>query len=499
MIISKSDYSKYNQCVKMLWLYKNRKDLVPKDIGEQMAGLIAQGQAVEEEAYKLFPGGVKTQNTAFRGAVDETTRLLKGGAPAIFQGSFWINDLYCRTDIIKKDEKENSWDIYEVKSATKIKDDYVPDLAFQKMCLNAAGLAVGRTFVIHINNEYVKKGKIDVKKLLSVKEVSADVDALSDRVRMDANEMDELIRSRQEPKIKILRQCHNPYSCMFLDHCWKNVPEHSIYNAYLSEEILNRLLDDGIVKIEDVPTGLITNIKYERYYKAVKSGKIHIDQKAIAKELKKYKYPLYFLDYETNSPAIPMFDGYRPYQRMVFQYSLHVIEKPGSEIKHYEFLADKYEDPSVELAKTLSGQIGAKGSVIAWYKKFEAGCNTEMGERYPEYAKFFESVNKRLLDLMDFFANGYYVDKDFFGSSSLKKVLPVLAPHLSYKELNIQEGGTASESWLPLILGELPSDEKQALKSDLLKYCELDTFAMVEIFSKLKSITKNALGQMKMF
>jgi hypothetical protein len=286
---------------------------------------------------------------------------------------------------------------------------------------------------------------------------------------------------------------------MFVDYCWQHVPEHSIYNAYLDEDVLNKLLDEGIIKIEDVPTGMITNIKYERYYKAVKTGKINIDKKAIAGELKKYKYPLYFLDYETNSPAVPMFDGYRPYQRMVFQYSLHVIAKPGGKIKHYEYLADKYEDPSIGLAEDLSKRIGPKGSVIAWYKKFEAGCNKEMGERYPEFAEFFESVNKRLLDLMDFFANGYYVDKDFFGSASLKKVLPVIAPHLSYKELNIQEGGTASESWLPLIGGDLSLEEKKALKSDLLKYCELDTYAMVEIFNKLKAISEDGSGQMKLF
>jgi hypothetical protein len=499
MIISKSDHSKYNQCVRQLWLYKNRKDLIPDDIGAQMAGLMAQGQMVEEVAYKLFPGGRKVQNTNFRGGVEETSRLLAGKAAAIFQGSFWVNDLYCRTDIIKKNETEDVWDIYEVKSACKIKNEYFADLAFQKMCLREAGLKAGRLFVIYINNKYVKNGEIEPEKILIVRDVSKEADALSEKTRLDAIEMEKLIGLRQEPQTRILKQCRNPYSCMFVDHCWKHVPQHSIYNAYLDEGLLNDLLDRGIINIGDVPTGMITNPKYERYYQAVKSNKIHIDQKGISKELKKYKYPLYFLDYETNSPAIPMFDGYRPYQRMVFQYSLHVIEKPGAEIEHYEYLADDKEDPSIGLAKDLSGRIGPKGSVVAWYKKFESGCNTEMGDRYPEYADFFKSVNKRMLDLMDFFANGYYVDKDFFGSASLKKVLPVIAPHLSYKELNIQEGGTASESWLPLVNGDLSTEERNALRSDLLKYCELDTFAMVEIYRKLNEIIESGPGQMKMF
>ena len=486
MIISKSDYIKYYQCPKALWLYKNRKDLIPPDIQEQMAGLMAIGQAAEDQAYKLFPKGASVPSGSFREGVDNTTKMILDKVPVIFQASFWNNDLYCRSDIINHNPEDDTWDIYEVKSATKVKPEYLPDLAFQKIALQEAGLKVKNTLVIYVNNKYVRQGEIEPEKLLVTEDVTAVVDKLIEYIRGDIDEIYGLIKKREEPVVRIVKQCYDPYPCMFVEYCWKDIPEHNIYNVYPSEAEINRLLDDNIVDLADVPAGVITKDKYKLYYEAHKADKVIADKEAIQKELNKYEYPLYFLDYETNSPGVPKYDGYRPYQRMTFQYSLHVQEKPGGEIKHYEYLAEKNEDPSPGLAESLRTQIGPKGSVVAWYMGFEAGCNTEMGERYPEHAEFFADVNSRLVDLMEFFSKGYYVDKNFFGSSSLKKVLPVIAPHLSYEDLNIQEGMAASDSWPTLIGDELNEQEKQDLKNDMLKYCALDTFAMVEIFRVLK-------------
>ena len=453
-----------------------------------MAGALASGQAVEDIASKLFPQAVSVPSGRFQEGIDKTTKLILDKAPVIFQASFWNNDLYCRSDIIKHNPEDNTFDIYEVKSATKVKPEYIPDLAFQKTALREAGLKVKNTYVIHVNNEYVRQGEIEPEKFLITEDVTDKVNNFLEEIRENIDKIYNLIKQKEEPKVRIVKQCYNPYPCMFIDYCWQDIPKHSIYNVYPSEAEINRLLDDNIVDLADVPAGVITRDKYKKYYEAHKADKVLINKEAIRVELKKYEYPLYFLDYETNSPGIPKYDKYRPYQRMTFQYSLHVQEKPGGELKHYEYLADKNEDPSPGLAESLRKLIGPKGSVVAWYKGFEAGCNTEMGERYLEHAAFFADINSRLLDLMEFFSNGYYVDKGFFGSASLKKVLPVFVPHLSYQELNIQEGMAASDSWPVLIGNDLNEQEKKDLKSDMLKYCELDTFAMVEIFRVLSEL-----------
>ncbi|MFC1678245.1 DUF2779 domain-containing protein [Patescibacteria group bacterium] len=488
MIISKSDYIKYYQCAKALWLYKNRKDYIPEDYEESRAGIIANGEAIEKQAYKLFPEGVWASAEGFREGIDQTARLVMDKTPVIFQASFWASDLYCRSDIIKHNPGGNTWDLYEIKSATSIKKEYLPDLAFQKVVLETAGLKVNKIRIIYVNRDYVRQGEIDPEKFLVMEDVTGIINQKISKVHFDIEDMSGLIKQKREPKVRIIKQCQDPYPCMFIDYCWQDIPKHSIYNVYFNTETIKKLLADKIVDLMDVPAGMIVRDKYARYHKALLEDKRHINKNEIQKELDQYQYPLYFLDYETNSPGVPMFDKYRPYQRIVFQYSLHVIEKSGGEIKHYEYLADQPGDPCLGLAKTLSKQIGKAGSVIAWYKSFEAGCNREMGERYPEYAEFFDDINGRLLDLMDFFAKGYYVDKNFYGSASLKKVMPVVAPHLTYEELNIQEGMEASNSWPILIGGKLREGEKDELRSDMLAYCKLDTFAMVEIFRILDEI-----------
>jgi len=173
---------------------------------------------------------------------------------------------------------------------------------------------------------------------------------------------------------------------------------------------------------------------------------------------------------------------------MTFQFSLHVQEAPNSPLKHFAYLAKDWEDPSLGLAAELKKLIGPTGSVIAWNMGFEKGCNSEMSERYPQFLDFFEDINNRMFDLMQVFKKGYYVHKDFHGSASIKKVLPVIVPELSYNALAIHEGGTASNRWGDMIKPETSKEVKIETYDNLLKYCELDTLAMVKILDELRKI-----------
>jgi hypothetical protein len=244
----------------------------------------------------------------------------------------------------------------------------------------------------------------------------------------------------------------------------------------------------GILEIKDIPDGIVTSKAGLRHYNVVKNDIVLIEKENIKNELAQLQYPLYFLDYETFGPSVPLFDGYRPFQRMIFQYSLHIQEKPGEDPKHYTYLAKDWEDPSRNLATDLKKRIGNKGTVIAWNMSFERGCNSEMGERYIEFMEFFKDINERMFDLMQVFKKGYYAHKDFHGSASIKKVLPVLVPELSYTDLVIHEGGTASNKWRDMIDQKTSKEEKEEIYNNLIKYCELDTLAMVKILEKLIKI-----------
>ena len=199
------------------------------------------------------------------------------------------------------------------------------------------------------------------------------------------------------------------------------------------------------------------------------------------------------MDYETFGTAVPIHDGYTPYQQIVFQHSLHVIESEGAEPKHYEYLVTDTDEPSANVAKRLLSVVGDAGTIIVWNKGFECGRNRELGKLQPEYADRLDSINKRTYDLMDCFKKAYYVDYRFHGSASIKKVLPVLVPELSYKVMNIGEGTAAMMAWYQIThdansaFDEDSIHLKDNIKQDLLKYCELDTWAMVEIWRKLIS------------
>ncbi len=197
---------------------------------------------------------------------------------------------------------------------------------------------------------------------------------------------------------------------------------------------------------------------------------------------------MYFFDYESAMSLVPVYDGTKPYQHLPFQYSLHTIEKPGGEIKHTGYLHQENTNPIPDLLKQLKKDIGPKGSVLVWYKNFETTRNSEMAEMFPGYKDFLEDINERVIDLLEPFGQGWFADKDFFGSASIKYVLPVLVPSLSYKVLEIQEGATAQRLWMESVIKGNTDINQEELFANLIEYCRLDTLAMVEIWKVLENL-----------
>ncbi|MFB6181684.1 MAG: DUF2779 domain-containing protein [Candidatus Magasanikbacteria bacterium] len=196
-------------------------------------------------------------------------------------------------------------------------------------------------------------------------------------------------------------------------------------------------------------------------------------------------FPLYFLDYETASDVIPPFEKTKPYQQIPFQYSLHILESPDGELEHKEYLHQDQTHPIPPLVEQLHEDVEDKGNVIVWHESFEKGRNEDMAEIHPEYSEFLEDLNERIVDLKIPFSEGWFVDKEFFGSASIKNVLPVLVPELSYSELEVQDGQAAQRKWMDAVLRDKEID-KEELFDELIEYCELDTLAMVEIWRVLR-------------
>ncbi len=307
-MLTKSDYIKYLQCQKYLWLYKNRKELLPEGIEDNLARAFAAGYAVEELAYKLYPGGVDVGEGEFQEVIARTKMLMGDKTEIIFQPSISGKDLFCRADIIRYNKALDAWDIIEVKSATEVKDIYIDDLSFQKICFEEAGFKVANIFLAYVNNQYVRDGDINPHELIAVEDITGLVSERKEHARLEIKKALEVLKIKEEPEMQVLRQCNNPYDCSFIGYCWKDFPKHSIYSiaGALGQKKLEALLDEGIMEVKDIPPDLLTNDKLRKHHHAVKHDVVHVEKDNIKEELSEIKYPVYYLDYETYDSAIPI-------------------------------------------------------------------------------------------------------------------------------------------------------------------------------------------------
>ena len=207
------------------------------------------------------------------------------------------------------------------------------------------------------------------------------------------------------------------------------------------------------------------------------------------------KYPLYFLDFETFQQVIPQWDDGKPYSQIVFQYSLHYLKRKGGKLWHKECLAPAGIDPRYYVAKQLCEDIPMDVTVLAYNASFEKTVIKGLAELYPEFFTHLMNIRDNIKDLMIPFSNQWYYDRAFNGSYSIKVVLPTLYPDdpsLNYHNLeeDVQNGSMAMATYAALATID-DKEEVERLRNCLLRYCELDTFAMVKIWEFLKELVDN--------
>jgi hypothetical protein len=450
MQISKSDYMLFLKHPAWLWVKKNDPKKIPP-VDENTQAMFDAGHQFEPYAESLFPEGVSlgfSDYGEYRSLPQRTLDAIGRGDQVLFQPRFEWNDFTCICDIVSF-VGDNEVDLYEIKASTKAKPEHEYDLAFQTAVLEGSGLKVRNILVIHVNNQYVRRGEIKADELTATTDIT-------EKVR----EKDEATHEHMAQALSIAKSPTMPDPNPDLAKLGSKKDWLEIYNNIVGEQAAQPAID-----VEP-----------------------SIDHESIKQFLGEIEYPLYFLDYETMSGLIPYFDGHRPYQQVPFQYSLHILESPDAELTQKEYLHRDNSDPSRPLTEQLIKDIGNKGSVIVWFEGFEKARNSELGEMLPEYKQAMKAINERVIDLMIPFKLKWYDDPRFNGSASIKQVLPVLCPHLSYKDLGIQEGGSAQRLWMEAILDEKRTNQKDQILEDLIEYCKLDTLAMVEIYKNLKNI-----------
>lgn len=490
--LSKSDFLKYLVCPAYLWLWKYKREVVPPDDDYVARQRMKQGNEVEEWARKLYPAG-KMVDEKFDEAREQTEKLVAAGAKIIFQATvFTDSGLLVKADVFSFDQKAKSWEIREVKSSTKIKKDkfHIEDVAFQKAVFEEAGYRIGKTYLVHLDKTYSRHGELNPQGLFEEEDVSEQVDKILPQIKAMAADALEVLKGTKEPKTCSCRLKSKTKHCPTFSYLNPDIPEYSVFNiARIGGKNLALLVDGEIYKVDEVPEDIKLSPIQRNQVVAAKTKQPIIDHREIAKVLGELEFPLNFLDYEAINLALPMYEGHRPYQQVPFQYSLHVLAGQGAKLEHYEFL-DRVgkHPPELELLDSLTKHIGKTGSVIVWYKPFETTRNNEMAETYKQYANFLVDINDRVFDLMEIFSKQLFIHPGFMGSSSIKKVLPVIVPEFSYKGMDIQSGDVAAIRWYDAIAGNVSQNQAEKTFDSLIKYCGLDTLAMVKIYEKLRVI-----------
>jgi CRISPR/Cas system-associated exonuclease Cas4 (RecB family) len=492
-MISKTDFNKAKHCLKRLYLSRYRRDLSEP---QQLDGRLEDGTQIGALGRRYYAEGILIT----WGSVDLLPELatefaIKSGIDCLYEATFRVKErgLLVKCDILRRlSGSSTQWHLIEVKSGTSVKSEYIIDAAFQAEAVAAAGIDVKKISILHVNNSYIHEDdQIDVHRFFTEVDVTAHVQKAIERVRTAIIEVQSAIAEESEPNVRTNKHCFDP-PCEFRSYCHANQPEHDlIYLPRISPQQVAEYREAGYETIDAIPRDKLKP-QWNVIWNVVKSHNPHFG-KDLRKAIQPFAYPLHFIDFESVGTGMPLFKGVKPYEAIVFQWSNHIIDQPGAEPRHEEFLSRDASDPRPEFAATLWNSIRNAGTIFV-YSSFEATQLKALATNEVPYGtELCFKLDRCGIDLYKVIKDHVY-HQDFRGSYSIKKVLPALVPGLSYADLPIHDGGTASLKYLEM-LGLKQSDESpNEISKNLLDYCYLDTLAMVEIWRILQLHTSHADG-----
>lgn len=487
--LSKSRFCSAIQCPKMLWLKQNKPEEFDDSVMNQ--NVLNTGSMVGDLAMGLFGPFIEVPYGDLGEMLRETDRLIEEGTPIITEASFSYEGNFCSVDILKNQGSKRV-EIYEVKSSTSISDIYLYDAGYQYYVLNGLGFNVEKVCLVTIDNTYIRHGELELEKLFAVTNVTAEILEKQTEISEFIDMLREYMEQDDEPQRDIGAHCFAPYSCGFFDYCTRDWPHPNIFDiASLQNRSKFKLVDQGIRSFEEVEAGNAVKDKYMMQVEhELHDLPDHINAESIRAFMNTLSYPMYFLDFETFQPAVPLYDNSSPYEQIVFQYSLHFILEEGGSIQHKEFLAYPGEDPRRAVAEHLCEDIPMDVCVLAYNMSFEKGRIAALAKLYPDLEDHLMNIHESIKDLMEPFRNKDYYNRAMQGSYSIKYVLPALFPgdpELDYNNLEgVHNGAEASATFATM--ADMDPEQLEEYRDHLLKYCELDTYAMVKVWNRLQTI-----------
>ena len=424
----------------------------------------------------LLPGG-RTQM-----ALDATAAALADPANTLlFEATFLADGCVARADALLRTTA--GWELLEIKSGSsrddkKIKSDYIDDVGYTAAVMSAAGITPERIRLVLVSADYVAGSGGELI-------VAVDVtDAVRERAAVFRDNLAD-IAATLDGDAPAADLC---FACRKCDYYGTSCVDIGITDPLfdiprISEQRFNEFRPFG--RIGNLPDDAKLTAIQSRIVSVIKSGVAAVDPSELA-ALDALQGRIYYLDFEAVQPAIPVFPGTSPYQKHPFQYSLH-IEDDGA-LTHREYLADHAADWRRPFAERLLDDLGSTGPIVV-YSSYEAQVLGQLAAWFPDLGPAIEAVIARLFDLEKVVKNGY-IHPGFRGRTSIKKVLPVMAPEFSYQDLEVSGGEDAAGLFALIWNGVYPAAEYERHRGSLLEYCARDTEAMVKVHQGLNGLRR---------
>lgn len=475
MLFTKSMYINHCKCAKLAWFEATKTEVIKtegskkeqekRDLGIEL-GYIAQNYFGKKKLWQV--SNTADKNEMFR----DTALAMENDAEVITEATFLAkDDLYCQVDLLKRN-KDNSWDMIEVKSS-HIKPYHITDMSFQYYVLSK-NIKVRKAIMLSPNTDYRRAAHMSMKKLFNATDVTELVKQEAEKVEEILNEISLI----EKPSCCMGKHCQEGWECPYIGNCIDELPEEK--KALMTTEGLS-----FNQRLTSLAEGRLVIPRSKELAFSLRENEIFVNKPKLEEFLRKIRYPLFHLDFEAEMKPIPWLKDAKPWQQIPFQYSLHVEHADGT-LDHKECLVGtKGRDPRRIIAEKLVKQIPYGAMVAAYNATFEKGVIKELSELFPEYASHFNSWE--FIDLMIPFRSKWVMAGSMKSRYSIKVVLPALCPELSYKTLNVRNGLEAQESYRKLLTTKNKKEHYQ-LRKDMLAYCGLDTFAMVKVLEALRNL-----------
>jgi len=479
--ISKNLFLKTLECPVYAWhLYRG---LIPKDNSLSDEFLIMEAKKIHNMAKLLFEDGVQISGT-FEECLQKTKEFVQDkNIKTIFEPVFEYNGFVAKADILHRTEN-NLWEVIEVKSGNKWKHKYISDTAYISLIATKTIPSISKATLYLLSKDFRLGNSIE--ELFNKVDCSFEVFTKAEDFSILLDTVKDILLA-EKPKTKKLKMpCKN---CTLFKQCTGEGIEYHIFDLpRLSQLVFEKLCENKIYEIKKLPE----DIELTQMQKVVKdcviNDKVFVSPD-LKKELEKIVFPCYYLDFESVMTIYPLYNNIAPHTQILTQYSIHKCDKIEHITDHFEYIADHTRDCRKQIVKKLIETLGIQGSIIT-YSSAEKQIIEKLALLYPEFIEQLKLITDRIVDFEQILRTNYY-DKRFHGRTSIKKVLPVMIPQMNYNELEIGEGDVALSAFAYMAMGLYDDEKIKETKQNLLKYCEQDTLALVEMHKFLYEAAQN--------